>query len=338
MSQLNDTVCEALDSETPGFSGAVHLQAGMAGTEFETSLGEIFALERSFGLIEHLQDLFLPEFVGPANHRQRRDLYISSARKHLKNARRVLRDTFFDEFGGGRVDPTAAANAWSMLANALQVQLPELFIATTNYDPSATRGLEHLGYVVRRGFSDRASEPRILEPDGSLSEWRDDSVAVVHLHGAVGWYRTDQERIEDHGADHPKAIEAFGPPALLYPEPNKDPDRGVVRQLWAEFDTALSVAGEVLVVGHSLADDHLVERLRPHAKKVAVLRRADSASSRSEIEKDVRRRLVGARVVWGKFGPDGFIESDDAFRDWWGAESGVPESGIGRKLPSSAQG
>jgi hypothetical protein len=55
----------------------------------------------------------------------------------------------------------------------------------------------------------------------------------------------------------------LGEPALLMPDPKKDPGREAgVSALWTEFREALRRATRVFVAGHSLHDSVLVTELR----------------------------------------------------------------------------
>jgi hypothetical protein len=53
-----------------------------------------------------------------------------------------------------------------------------------------------------------------------------------------------------------------GAPVVLYPDPDKKPaEAAIVSELWQEFEIMVNEASSVLVIGHSLHDDPLVEHL-----------------------------------------------------------------------------
>ena len=67
---------------------------------------------------------------------------------------------------------------------------------------------------------------------------------------------------------------------VLYPDPKKEPkENAVVAELWREFDIAIKNVRSVVVLGHSLHDNMLVnrlERLAPEQKlAVSVFSDAD---------------------------------------------------------------
>jgi hypothetical protein len=70
------------------------------------------------------------------------------------------------------------------------------------------------------GLSGGYPNTSVLSPNGLVAEADLDTVPVLHLHGAVGWYRT-RRGIEIHPADQPYNP-ALGQPALLMPDPGKD--------------------------------------------------------------------------------------------------------------------
>ncbi|MGH2912111.1 MAG: SIR2 family protein [Solirubrobacteraceae bacterium] len=131
--------------------------------------------------------------------------------------------------------------------------------ATTNYDRSLEMAFSALKLRARTGFYyDGVEYPQLL-PAG-LGAYQDEP-AILHLHGAVGWYRNQTGEIVEYPATAPYSP-TNGLPAVLYPSNNKVVEDSIVRAIWVEFDSALDAATHILVLGHSLADKHLVDRLR----------------------------------------------------------------------------
>jgi hypothetical protein len=232
----------------------------------------------------------------------------------------AVRTSLYENFKVGRVDTGAAAAAYGQLCSALGRSADDgtLVCATTNYDPAAEVALEALGFDVHDGFPRTLHwQTPVLQPEGLVATCRrlraPEAVAVLHLHGAVGWYRAADGRIEFHSPDQPYN-RSLGVPALLLPDPRKDPSLYAgVDAIWRELAFALESASHVLVVGHSLHDRHLVDQLRTaHAKlAVTVLPDQDDTSSASEL-------LPGATVVQLRFASE--LAGDlDGLREWFSA-------------------
>lgn len=186
---------------------------------------------------------------------------LESASERGRRLEHGLDVTLFEQFGPHRFDTDSAAEAYdSLLLTVCEGEYPEALIcATTNYDRSLELALEDLRMTARTGFRYSPVRQAILDADGlGVFEKRP---ALLYLHGAVGWYRDDAGGILAYPANEPYRPE-HGRPAVLYPSPNKSVEDSVVHDIWREFDAALSEATHVLVLGHSLGDAHLVNRLR----------------------------------------------------------------------------
>jgi hypothetical protein len=99
---------------------------------------------------------------------------------------------------------------------------------------------------------------------------------------------------------------------VIWPDPKKDPTlEPAIQKLWDQLDSALSKANDVLVMGHSLHDDLLVERIRKGAgkarKAVAVHNPADRARA-GEVFSE-------ATIVGIDFGPEPKLEP---VKEWGG--------------------
>jgi hypothetical protein len=149
---------------------------------------------------------------------------------------------------------------------------------------------------------------------------------VIHLHGAVGWYRQEDGDVFEHHQDQ-AYNETLGVPLVLYPDPAKDPTSdAVVDALWREFDKALDGATHVLILGHSLHDPALVERLRhlnPAKTRLAVCAHASEeyfaqTGSGKGVGREKRARvqtlLPSATVIPCAFGPEPKLDPELAQR------------------------
>jgi hypothetical protein len=72
------------------------------------------------------------------------------------------------------------------------------------------------------------------------------TVPVIQLHGAVGWYREPSGTVTRQPPNR-APNRSLGRPALLSPDPDKDPASAMTRDLWGEFRRALSEATHILI-------------------------------------------------------------------------------------------
>jgi hypothetical protein len=236
--------------------------------------------------------------------------------RRLRRIRVVLDTSLYREFGAARVDGAAAGSAYRRLLEALG-PVETLVGVTTNYDPSLEMGLEVAGMTPNTGFPRRFGQTPRLSPDGMVTGDGDHAgkTPVIHLHGAVGWYRQEDGEIVEHHQDQ-AYNETLGVPLVLYPDPGKDPTSdALVDALWRQFDMALERATHVLVLGHSLHDPALVARLRhlnPGKTRLAVCAYADPGyfstpkkhkGVASEERTRVQQLLRSASVIPCSFGP-----------------------------------
>ncbi len=187
----------------------------------------------------------------------------------------ALDETLYEQFGPARFDVDAPSKAYGKLLEELATVLserPELICATTNYDRSLELALEGLHIPPRTGFEFHPIRIPTLTPNGLGSFEQEPS--VLYLHGAVGWYRNASGQVVAY-----PAADAYRPtigrPAVLYPSNNKVVEETTVAGIWEEFDQAIAHATHILVLGHGLADEHLVKRLRSAKVPLAVTTHTD---------------------------------------------------------------
>jgi hypothetical protein len=263
MRDWSDALVQALEDEEERLSEACHLQEGMSPEEFEQNLGLLVRWDQ----VRHLQDRFkVLSGPQPMSFNQYQTEAIENSDRRMKTVMATINATLHDQFGLGRVDNELAASAYRALLR--HFKNPALVVATTNYDRSAEAALSEIGHNVDTGFRSAPERTPRLRPTGMVSD-QPVGIPVLHLHGAVGWYERDGN-VENHFGDQPYNP-SLGVPAVLYPDPDKDPTSSAyVSLLWSEFRTALDGADVVLVIGHSLNDRPLVGELREIARKKRV--------------------------------------------------------------------
>jgi hypothetical protein len=301
-----------LNTQEKGLASAVGLRPGMSSEEFEETLGALLRWRDLWPLNERFAGLGGERAGKPvpatiqAHERQG---------SRLKKIMTALNFTLFRLFGTEAIDQSIATTAWGTLLEFLG-EPDDLTVVTTNYDPAAENALAELGRKPDTGFDRPPGTAPILNPHGMVARSRanQDAVAVLHLHGAVGWYEMGSTVQEQH--QNLEFNPTLGRPVVLYPDPDKDPTRdAVVQALWEEFDAALEGATHVLVLGHSLRDSALVAKLSEAAEhsEVAVcvcVRNGDPSAGEPEfvVDHDDVKRMEAlmparARFVPGRFGP-----------------------------------
>lgn len=301
MSDWANTLCQALDNRESQLASGCHLKPGMTGPQFEENLGLLLKWQQ----FRHLEGRF-QELGGPnigevqnavTNSRERVD-------RRLKLVMHTLNATLFQEFGQGQIDDDKAQRAYGRLLDLLDA--PQLVFATTNYDGSAEAALADLGFEIHTGFRRPPNRTPTLDPEGLVERsQKENAVAAIHLHGAVGWYEQAGKVVEHH-ADL-EYNPSLGTPVVLYPDPEKDPMRdAAVSLLWAEFQAAVDSVDSILVVGHSMHDPALVRSLREASQSKPVVVTYFNPDDRNEI----KRLIPKAAAVPMNFGPD--LETDDS--------------------------
>ncbi len=250
------TLCEALNSRESGLADASQLDPQFDGPQFERALGELLEWDRVRPLEEKFEALGFQNFTGAPKEKVRQARQLTTRR--LANIKAAVHSTLYRQFSHVAVDDDKAVSAYRSLLK--QLREPGVAIATTNYDRSAESALLRLGHRVVNGFVGEPPRRMVFEPS-SLAEMRGQGVTLLHLHGAVGWYERNGEVVLDNAEEEFDA--SRGSPVVLYPDPRKRPSENViVAELWRELEVAVERAKRILVIGHSLHDQPLVEILR----------------------------------------------------------------------------
>jgi hypothetical protein len=311
-----ERLCDALDEAEPQLADAARLHRNMSGPNFETALGDLIRVRGMLPLLEKLQGLGGPK---PGSVLEPATASLAKTAERLGVIFRVVNETLYDLFGMNQIDDEAATAAYGELLIDWFGSPQDVVFATTNYDLSVETALSAIdGYTPNSGFRQRPGRAPILHPDG-LVQWplaTAGRVPVLHLHGAVGWYGKGDQVLEQHG-DQPFNA-SLGTPAVIYPDPNKEPRSSPVAGLWAEFEKAVTNATHILVIGHSLNDRLLVDALHQAHERVAIL---IYSAQRSDVEMEaeeaaVAKLLGAATLLRGGFGPQPSLTDRPMFNQW----------------------
>jgi hypothetical protein len=291
----------ALDRHESDLAAACHLNAGAPGPDFEKNLGLLLRWREDQTLVDRFRGLGSPK-LDEGIHQVDEALRRSQIR--LDAVMNVLNRNLYEQFGQRRITDQRAEEAYGKLLKELGN--PELVVATTNYDRSAEAGLRRLGHTVDTGFADRGERTRRLNAAGLFGR-RGSNTLVLHLHGAVGWYEINGT-VEDHYAER-EYNSSLGTPALIYPDPTKEPARhAVLNQFWSAFGDALKWSDHVLVLGHSLNDQALVDKLADAADHAKVAITYIDQPGRENIETKLTNMVTPIQLEFGpepKWDPDG---------------------------------
>jgi hypothetical protein len=259
MEDWNEVLRRALTEQDSALPGMVGIHYDQAGPEFEKAIGDFLTWQRSLDLSARYLPLGM-ETLQPFDANQWRLRAISRAESVVATLRRTL----YDEFGQDRISTIGAKAAYQALFDSLDLVVGgSVVVATTNYDPAVELALAELRRKPRVGEVPGPGGLTFLDPQNLIGMCRaDQSIPVLHLHGKVGWYTQEDESIQIHAA-RPPYNETAGTPTVLWPDPDKDPtvEPGIL-ELWNQFDLALEQASHILVIGHSLHDPILVNRIR----------------------------------------------------------------------------
>jgi hypothetical protein len=290
----------------PEVSRIIGLDSVTTGQQFEELLGE---LTRWLQLKE-LNMRFAPMLSQHDKYDERKVAFfrrsIQIAEKRGEALEAALDETLIEQFGHSRFDAQGSAKAYNYLLRQIHKGRPEEFIcATTNYDRSLELALREMKYRARTGFYHDGIGVPNFSPTG-LGTYADQP-AVLHLHGAVGWYRAEGSIVEVPATNstHPE----IGRPAVLYPSKNKVVEDSIVAGIWTELDRAVDDATHIFVLGHGLGDDHLVARLDSVTVPLAV-----SAHWQEDADR-IRDLLPHAYIVKLNFSPKPRIDTE-AIKGW----------------------
>ncbi len=294
------------------------LSPEMDGMEFEQRLGRFLVDRAAFSQVRDItaatKTLQLAHQL--LNAEGVLDGWWSTTEWHLEQAVNVIRGSLYELFGEARLDLGKAEEAYGGLLQMLRIGKGTHWVyATTNYDAFGEITLNRLGIRVDWGepAQARSGSDRPVDVEGlvaGLARY----TPVLHLHGRLGWYR----RTDGVGPIGPYAIATtkhdpgYGTPIVVLPNPDKPYESDdVISSLWRQLAGALGRAKRVLVLGHSLNDDAIVQALTDNVEpleRVAVSLLA-SANTWDEIDPSaqslleiLRTRLPSAAMIPIRFG------------------------------------
>ena len=281
-----------LETVQRNLAQAIGLTPNPKGTEFEEALG----LFLQWMLALPLNTKFAKVGTDLTGMRPEITNWLAETERNSARVNKELWKSLYRHFKADKIDRSKAQKAWARLDETLGGATVPKKVATTNYDLSAEIAFNAINYAVTDGFRDVAWQTPTFDPEG-LGHWEGtlSSVAVLHLHGAVGWYRRDGT-VSRQGFDQ-DYNETLGAPVILPPDPKKDPlNDATVAGIWREFQSALASATHVLVLGHSLHDPALAEQLRDASRRGLHVLIAGVKPSNEEVP--------DALTVELEFGPD----------------------------------
>lgn len=304
----------------------IGLTKNMRGDEFEAALGRFIAFSEALSSIAPLNRFgqFETVITEPERALTKVDatVWMQLAEQNVHKVRMALHRNLYEQFGQKRIDDDKAKRAYSKLHGQIREAFADrdgpVFFAhvTTNFDHAIEAAIEQAEpgdypQRVRSGFGRAVAgrrepwAPNLL----AYSSTGDDEAPVVHLHGAIGWYFTEDGNEVFRRNTDDEIVPDFTP-ALLLPDDKKDTNRfpAPLRQVWEQFTHILRNSTHVLVLGHSLHDKHLVEALSESGKPVAVVLYTPT-SGEDTVEPDQARQefmkfLPGAVLIPGRFGSE----------------------------------
>ena len=296
----------------------VGIKPNMPGNEFEAALGKFLAFAKALPLVDEFG------YFGNTSPNPTRGKgmefqgWYARSREAVDQVMNDLHANLYENFGLNRVDQTGARDAYHSLHHqGLRWGLGETRIwhATTNFDPALETAIDLDGsFELVDGFTrppgggTRTYEPERFQQLAASGE-NLKQVPVLHLHGAVGWYYDDENKIVKEASDRPYAPGRTA--ALLLPDDTKNPAtfQPGLDSTWTIFQWLLSRATHVLVLGHSLTDKHLVGALKGWSgNHMAFVKYQDCTDNNYEppTDEEVEQyaRIVGrtVSVIPGKFG------------------------------------
>jgi hypothetical protein len=302
-----------VEAREQGLADALGLFADADGERFEEAVGKLYSLKKSMRDVEEFLLLGNPS---PGHPEGTVNQWRARMTSRLQQFDTALNETLYDSFAANLISPDKAQRAYGALLDSLELD-DSLVIATTNYDLAAEIAVGELyNHDPRDGFRKVPYRSPELDPEG-LVDWAllsDAGVPVLHLHGAVGWYLREDGTIAQELADR-QYNPTLGVPAILPPDPNKDPmNDATVQAIWQEFTKAVQEATHILVLGHSLHDNPIVQAFKRPDVKAVFARTYHRDPPASEPDTPFGR-AIQLKV---EFGPD--VKFGQTLRKWLTAD------------------
>ncbi len=302
MAEWSNSLVAALGKRDFYLRELVGLDENLDGPQFEERLGEFLTMARHFPKTARLMALST-NFPG-MTHLSAADLtnWHSTVQRQMETAMAVIHQSLIDNFGWERIDGQTATSAYSVLLKHLGIQRHSRMVyVTTNYDYLGEWALERLGRRPEPGVRRPFNEPgvntmQVLDME-NLVETVGRGTPVLHLHGGVGWFQQDGQ--EPTIINTKQYDASWGTPIVMLPSIDKDYQAfPIIDVIWQELTRALRRARRVLVLGHSMNDQSLLQALIEHVQpydRIAITVLPDQGTTAS-IESALRR-LNGATAL-----------------------------------------
>lgn len=245
----------------------IGLTKNMSGPEFEQKLGEFLRASANFPNIKNL--LKVSGKVSKCNEDDLKQ-FLNDTELKLKLVNQGIVQTLYENFNQNVIEISNAKDCYEELLVSLGLYASEnkladkkVVFATTNYDKILEYALEKLDIVVDRGEYFRALDNSTILSFKDESNIKKGHALVLHLHGSIGWYYWQPDGRPIYHGDSGSYDPNVGTPIIMLPDPDKSYEsKDIINQIWQEFIKILTRARQVLILGHSLNDDRLVEELK----------------------------------------------------------------------------
>jgi hypothetical protein len=236
----------------------------------------------------------------PAKPQDINDWYENLKSRSTEIRKKITR-IMFNQFCDKNFHFEKAKKYYSLFHRELGIDNKTKFAyATTNYDGLIEGVLFDLNYRPEIGV---ASSPK--QNSGGTQrldiEFLADSIdagriPVLHLHGKIGWYETENQYPHGRYIVHNEFSEDIGTPILQLPDPDKGYDDDIIDQIWVQFKILLSRARQIVILGHSLNDEYLIQTLRANTDsstqvKVLLFARWTTDSEADQSSNELDRRI-----------------------------------------------
>ncbi len=321
MAEFSDALVAALNDVDQRLAPDAKLAVGLDGEIFERRLGDYLRAVDMLPLLSRYPDIGLNPVVTDKPSRTQLHNYVSNwfgvARNRSDAFGRVLNSVLYREFGDKRRNAELARSVYGELLKLIgwgQANV-SLTVATTNYDLFCEVTLKDLGVGVDDGVVETSHRTFELAP-WEIVPFSPGRVSVLHLHGAVGWYRTDSSVVEvDPGG---RDFDDRRQPALLYPDIEKNPwdESGWgANVIWEKFEKAASEATHIVFLGHSLHDEPILRVVRGALENGPTVLIGVYEHASSEETEEVKRKSEsidppygGAELIPVEYGVEGGLD------------------------------
>lgn len=317
MREWSRALTDELNRTILGLAGEIGLEPNMDGEAFETALGEFLAWSRALPIVQSLRGAGYEALGMTADDKI--DKYFTTAISRANQATNAIRKVLFELFGRNRFSQISAGQAYGALLERLNVPSgDQIYLATTNYDPSLELAFQHLGLGTETGeIISPATGQRSLNLEGILGDARPNRLPILYLHGRVGWYVTPDGTLLATDSLSPYT-ETFGEPAILLPDPKKDYSLfAFTETMWHQFHQVIGQASKILVLGHSLNDHALVQALKeariPTAVGISIWPDPDYARRQRDLQR-LQGLMPSAHILPIDFGPTPTFHEDPMTR------------------------